>query len=189
MICFEDHWSSARGRSLWLSVICSSRVADSIVCLKSSSHCSIRDLLVFKKEKAAEAQSHREEELKKNNQPDANHSFTFFWNFSVSLWLIFDLHTLVAGNDTSDFINCAARFEMRRYLRGVRPVTHNNHPHAHVERAKHFRLADVSDSLHQLENRQHRPRTSHDFNSSSLGQNARDVLEQAASRNMCQSFY
>src|SRR6266487_5849755 len=45
MICFEDHWSSARGRSLWLSVICiSCGAADSIVCLKSSSHCSIQDL-------------------------------------------------------------------------------------------------------------------------------------------------
>src|SRR6266705_4124886 len=114
MICFEDHWSSARGRSLWLSVICSSRgAADSIVCLKSSSHCSIRDLLVFKKEKAAEAQSHREEELKKNNQPDANHSFTFFWNFSVPMCLcgspLDNLHALVARNYTSDFINCAAR--------------------------------------------------------------------------------
>src|SRR5437870_4487058 len=42
MICLDDQCSSARGASLCASLICSSRgTAESIVCLKSSSHCSI----------------------------------------------------------------------------------------------------------------------------------------------------
>src|SRR6266567_2924241 len=67
MICFEDHWSSARGRSLWLSVICSSRgAADSTVCLKSSNHCSIR-IYLPEKETATETESLRQGTEKENS--------------------------------------------------------------------------------------------------------------------------
>src|SRR5260221_284769 len=67
-------------------------------------------------------------------------------------------------------------------------VNDSDHTNPHIEDMIHFVTRDFSALLDQLEQRRNCPTSGLDFHADACGQNAGDVVEESAARNMRQCF-
>lgn len=68
---------------------------------------------------------------------------------------------------------------------GVFCGTNDDHADAHVEGAEHLFIGNVAEALHKAEDGRFGPRAAAYFDRDAFGENARDVLEKAAARDVC----
>src|SRR2546421_12801390 len=92
-----------------------------------------------------------------------------------------NLNRFVAFGDRTNLITRASgRINVSFNLRNVGRRTYDHHSNPHVEGAKHLRLVDVADLLHDFKYCQHRPRAFLNLYCSSFRQNTRNIFRQAA---------